>query len=261
MTRNHTLLALFGGIAAIGAAAFALPHGEPAQAKPDAPTQAPIAAASGAPVLLELFTSQGCSSCPPADKLAEKLAANPNLVVIARPVTYWDRLGWKDTLAREDNTRLQQDYARRGLAGRNGVYTPQLVIDGSYGVVGSQADAVASGVKRYGGKGGAAIRVSGTAAKGYTAQLGGIKSGGAAELVLVAVTRKVMVGIGQGENGGRKVGYTNVARAETKLADWQGGTASVTVAPAQLKVKGADRYALVLRGTGGGKVLAARWLG
>jgi hypothetical protein len=63
-----------------------------------------------------------------------------------------------------------------------------------------------------------------------------------------------------GENGGRKVRYTNVLRAETKLADWRGGTASVAIAPAQLKVKGADRYALVLRVPGGGTVLAARWL-
>ncbi len=258
MTRNLTFLAALGGIAVIGAATLTLSQGAPAEASSGA-AKTPVATASGAPVLLELFTSQGCSSCPPADKLAEKLATNPNLIVIARPVTYWDRLGWKDTLAREANTELQQDYARRGLSGRNGVYTPQLVVDGTYGVVGSQADAVAAGVTRYGGKGGAAIKVTGGAAKGYTAELGGTATG-AAELVLVAVTRKVTVGIGSGENGGRTVSYINVLRAETKLADWKGGKANVTVAPEQLKVKGADRYALVLRAPGGGKVLAARWI-
>lgn len=257
MTRNHTLLALFGGVAVLGAAALAMPQAAPAEAKPNAKT--PIAVASGEPVLLELFTSQGCSSCPPADKLAETLAADPNLVVIARPVTYWDRLGWKDTLALEDNTQLQQAYAQVGLAGRNGVYTPQLVVNGSYGVVGSQADAIAAGVKRYGGQSNAAIRVNGGGGKGYSISLAGTAKG-AAELVLIAVTRKVEVGIGQGENGGRKVSYTNVLRAESKLADWQGGKASHTITPAQLTVKGADRYALVLRGADGGKVLAARWL-
>ena len=94
--------------------------------------------ALGQPVLVELFTSQGCSSCPPADRFASTLARDSDLVVIARPVTYWDRLGWKDTLAREANTDLQRDYSRRGLAGRNGVYTPQMVVDGVLGAVGSR---------------------------------------------------------------------------------------------------------------------------
>ena len=69
------------------------------------------------PVAVELFTSQGCSSCPPADALVERLAKEPNTIILTRPVTYWDRLGWKDTLAREANTQLQQAYARRGGRG------------------------------------------------------------------------------------------------------------------------------------------------
>lgn len=76
------------------------------------------------PVAIELFTSQGCSSCPPADALVERLAKEPNTIVLTRPVTYWDRLGWKDTLAREANTELQQAYSRPdrrgGRAGRGG---------------------------------------------------------------------------------------------------------------------------------------------
>ncbi|MFM7403716.1 MAG: DUF1223 domain-containing protein [Erythrobacter sp.] len=259
MTRHFSFLAAVGGVAALGAAALALQQGTPADANPGATAKAPVVAVSASPVLLELFTSQGCSSCPPADQLAEKLATNPNLVVIARPVTYWDRLGWKDTLAREANTELQQDYARHGLAGRNGVYTPQLVVDGAYGVVGSQADAIAAGIKRYGGKGGAAIDLTGSLAKGYTATLSGSATN-SAELVLFGVTRNAEVAIGRGENTGRRVAYTNVLRAETKLADWRGGKANVSVTLSQLQVKGADRYALVLREPGGGKVLAARWI-
>ncbi|MBX9701673.1 MAG: DUF1223 domain-containing protein, partial [Acetobacteraceae bacterium] len=168
-------------------------------------------------------------------------------------------LGWKDTLARESNTALQQDYARRGLEGRNGVYTPQLVVDGTFGAVGSHADAVASGVRQYGAKSKAAIRVAQAGGGGYAVHLSGAASG-PAELVLVAVTRKVEVGIGRGENGGRKVTYTNVLRDERKLADWSGDTAKVALAADQLKVPGADRYALVLRQPNGGKVLAARWV-
>jgi hypothetical protein len=257
MTRQQTLTAALGSLAMLGAAALLWPQSVPAVsgAKPDAPT----IAASGEPVLLELFTSQGCSSCPPADRLAEKLATHPDLVVIARPVTYWDRLGWKDTLAREDNTALQQDYARRGLAGRNGVYTPQLVVDGRFGAVGSRSDDIAAGVKRYGSAGDATIRAAKRDAGGYAVSLSGTGEG-KGELMLVAVTRKVTVGIGSGENGGRKVGYTNVLRAERKIADWQGGTAQVAVRADQLKVVGADAFALVLRAPGGGEVFAARWL-
>ena len=96
----------------------------------------PPAAPAATPVAVELFTSQGCSSCPPADALLEALAKQPNIVAITRPVTYWDRLGWKDTLAREANTRLQGAYAAKGNAG-SGVYTPQAVVQGGDGAVGS----------------------------------------------------------------------------------------------------------------------------
>ena len=258
MTRTRTFVALISAVGALGGAALALPKDAETKAAPTAATPT-IPAASDKPVLIELFTSQGCSSCPPADKLAATLSRQPGLVVISRPVTYWDRLGWKDTLASESNTALQQDYARRGLAGYNGVYTPQMVVDGRFGAVGSQADKIAAGVKRFGGKSDAAIRVRKRKDSGFTAALTGVGED-PAELVLVAVTRHVDVVIGSGENGGRKVIYANVLRAERKLADIGGGTGSVAVAPDQLKVRGADRYALVLRRPGGGAVLAARWL-
>lgn len=251
MITTKTLLALLGGVDTLGAFVLAVPQG--------GATALAQASTTGEPVLLELFTSQGCSSCPPADRLAESLAQSPDLVVIARPVTYWDRLGWKDTLALEDNTRLQQAYARVGLEGRNGVYTPQLVVDGAYGTVGSRKSDIMVGIRQHGGKGGAAIRVKDLGADGFGIGLGGA-SNVPAELVLVGVTRKVEVGIRSGENGGANVTYTNVLRAERKIADWNGGKASHIVARDALNVKGADRYALVLRAPGGGKVLAARWL-
>ena len=141
MTVSRPLFAMLGLVAVLGAATLGLSQGSPA-----APvTRTPALAAKDEPVLLELFTSQGCSSCPPADALAEKLATDPSLVVIARPVTYWDRLGWKDTLAPEVNTALQQAYARRGLAGQNGVYTPQLVVDGRRDPAGAEVHALHDG--------------------------------------------------------------------------------------------------------------------
>jgi hypothetical protein len=255
MIKNRTALALLAGIAAIGAVAASVSQGAPAQAQNDASVPSP----SGEPVLIELFTSQGCSSCPPADKVAAKIAPSAGLVVISRPVTYWDRLGWKDTLAKEANTDLQQAYARRGLEGQNGVYTPQMVVNGLFGAVGSRELDVRRGVAHHSGKGSAAIRVNDLGAEGVGVGLGG-DAAKPAELVLVGVTRKVEVGIGRGENSGRSVTYTNVLRDEATIATWQGGKASHVIAPAQMKIKGADAYALVLREPGGGKVLAAQWV-
>ena len=207
------------------------------------------------PVLIELFTSQGCSSCPPADALAARLSSEPNLVVITRPVTYWDRLGWKDTLAREENTALQNAYARRGLVGRNGVYTPQIVVDGTQGTVGSNAAQVRQFIEQS-ADAPAAIAYS-PRGEGYSI---GVAGKGKAELVLLALSAHESVKIGSGENGGRRIAYTNVVRAERKLAEWQGGKLNVPLTGNRLRTPGADRYALVLREANGGRVLAARML-
>src|SRR6185436_15639063 len=87
------------------------------------------------PIVVELFTSQGCASCPPADALLGKLAKRGDVIALSLPVTYWDMLGWKDTLASEVFTKRQKAYA--AMMGHGGVYTPQVVIDGVVDVVGS----------------------------------------------------------------------------------------------------------------------------
>ena len=92
------------------------------------------------PIVVELYTSQGCSSCVPADALAGKLAQRPGLVVMTLPVTYWDMFGWKDTLASDANTRRQKAYAAALRHG--GVYTPQMIIDGAKDVAGGREDSV-----------------------------------------------------------------------------------------------------------------------
>jgi len=216
-------------------------------------------ATAGEPVLIELFTSQGCSSCPPADHLAARLAREAGLVVVSRPVTYWHRLGWKDTLALAENTRLQRAYAASGLAGRNGVYTPQAVIAGSAGLVGADEAGIRAQLAAARQRQGAALRVRRLADGGYAVGIAG-RAPQPAELVLLAVTRRAEVAIGRGENGGRAVAYANVLRAETRLGAWWGGRRAVTIAPRQLAAAGADRHALVLRVPDGGAVLAATWL-
>lgn len=207
------------------------------------------------PVVLELFTSQGCSSCPPADRLAGKLAQDPSLVVITRPVTYWDRLGWKDTLARPENTDLQRAYSRRISTGK-GVYTPQIVVNGRYGVIGSREKEIRALIARASRSSGPALAVKRGEGGGYGIGLSG-EADYPLELVLVALDASEEVAIGSGENSGRSIAYTNVVKAERRLGDWQGGTKAYRLSASQLSTAGADRYALLLRQPDGGAVLAA----
>ncbi len=104
-----------------------------------AATAAPAGAAQR-PIVVELFTSEGCSSCPPADALLAELATRPDVLALSFDVDYWDRLGWKDPFSSPQATARQQDYAR--LLGTGTVYTPQIVVDGRWEGVGSDRAAV-----------------------------------------------------------------------------------------------------------------------
>jgi len=101
--------------------------------------------AGGRPVVVELYTSQGCNTCPPADVLLGKLAQRPDVIALSLPITYWDMLGWKDTLASDGNTRRQKAYAE--AMGHGGVYTPQIIVDGVQDVVGSRAALVEAAIE------------------------------------------------------------------------------------------------------------------
>lgn len=252
-----TAIAVTG--AALASAALVVAQGKDRPGPGMSSAAAPSAAATS-PVVLELFTSQGCSSCPPADKLVRKLAAEPGIVAISRPVTYWDRLGWKDSLARPANTDLQRGYAARGLVGQSGVYTPQIVIDGRSGEVGSDEAAVRRRIAAASRTAKPRIASIHTADGGLAIDIGAQK-GGAGELVLVSLDRQADVRIGSGENGGRLITYTNVVVAERKLADWSGAAQRVAVPASALKVSGADRYAVLLRAPKAGPVLAGRIVG
>src|ERR1043165_2640885 len=92
------------------------------------------------PVVVELFTSQGCSDCPAADRIVAELARRKDVIALSLPITYWDMLGWKDTFATDANTRRQKAYAK--AMNRLGIYTPQIIVDGQLDVVGNQRSRV-----------------------------------------------------------------------------------------------------------------------
>ncbi|WP_428332001.1 DUF1223 domain-containing protein [Novosphingobium sp.] len=213
---------------------------------------------SAGPVAIELFTSQGCSSCPPADALLERLATNPNVLALTRPVTYWDNLGWKDTLAREGNTNLQRAYAARGGVGA-GVYTPQIMVQGTYGMVGSDEHAVRSYIAQARAHVGPAISVASQPDGSRTITIDG-KAGPGDRVTVVALRSSVAVHIGRGENGGNQVRYTNVVVGEHVLANWSTNHAIVAVAAHLLHEDGADRAAVLVQQGSAGPILAARML-
>jgi hypothetical protein len=184
--------------------------------------------------VVELFTSQGCSSCPPADELLAKLARDPDVIALSLPVDYWDRLGWKDTLARHAFTERQMAYA--SVRGDGQVYTPQAVINGREHAVGSErssieraAAATAAGldvplqIER--GSDGIVISVGAAAGKPHAQ----------GEVVLLPYVASREVAIGRGENARRKVTYTNVVGDIRVVAGWTGAAVRQSVPATALK--------------------------
>ncbi len=205
------------------------------------------------PVLVELFTSQGCSSCPPADEFLDRLSREPAIVAISRPVTSWDRLGWRDTLAREENTQLQYRYAARH---HEDGYTPQAVVQGRVLLIGGREGAVHRAIDEYRAAAGAPpqLRVEGQML---------ILDGAArqpVEIRLLALRDRVRVPIGRGENSGRTVDYVNVVVDEAVIGSWRGGPLRLPIPAARLHRPGADRYAVIVQEPNAGQVLTASFL-
>jgi hypothetical protein len=214
---------------------------------------APSALAAGPRAVIELFTSQGCSSCPPADRLLGQLAQDPSLIALSVPVDYWDYLGWKDTLALPVDSTRQRDYAV--ARGDREVYTPQVVINGMVHALGSNKDAIEDAiVKTRRESDPLSLPVSVKVAKGVItvgvpAATGKHASG---EVWLCPVTAKARVSIGRGENRGRTVVYHNVVRRWVKLGAWHGKAETfrvklATLPDARFSIADIDRAAVLLQ--------------
>ncbi len=175
--------------------------------------------------ILELFTSQGCSSCPPADALFETYAKRKDVIALSLPVDYWDYLGWKDTLANPKFSARQKSYAKYRGDGR--VYTPQVVVNGVAHVVGNNSKlidgAIAAGEAhlnsarvpvRLSLNGGKLVIETGPAPPGATAK--------EATVWLVMLRRKTTIKIEKGENHGKSITYHNVVREMNPIGVWSG---------------------------------------
>jgi hypothetical protein len=220
-----------------GVAATLLALAAPAFAQPAAPLQ-----------VVELFTSQGCSSCPPANAAVAQLSARPEILALSFGVTYWDQLGWKDTFAQKKFTDRQWDYAK-GLRHDN-VGTPQVVVNGRRDVVGQRVSEIEGALRS------ASLAAGGPAVTLQANRVGvaGPAPARAADVWLVRYDPDtVQVPIRRGENGGKTLPHKNVVRELTRLGDWNGGQRSYVVpaGPAGLKT------AILVQAGPGGPILAA----
>jgi hypothetical protein len=195
--------------------------------------------------VVELFTSQGCSSCPPADKLMAELAKDQSLLVLSLPVDYWDYLGWRDTLANPAFTARQRGYA--AARGDRHVYTPQAVINGQVHAVGSQRADIDQAVRETGARSHTLqVLVAVDRSDGLRVRVSAAQGLPPGVVYLLSVTRSHTVKIGRGENTGRTVTYVNVVRSLKRLGDWTGAAVTFEVPAATLPAE-ADGYVVLLQ--------------
>ena len=184
------------------------------------------------PVVVELYTSQGCSSCPPADEyFHKKLANRDDLIALSLHVDYWDYLGWKDHLASPQFSKRQRNYAR--AAGHRSVYTPQMIIGGRDHVVGNHPyevkDRIADQKKR---KSTVAVSIE-RSGKRFIINAKASSSPGPMVVHLVRYRPVEIVKIKKGENAGRSLTYANIVEEWDEVAEWDGKAPLRIKAPAR----------------------------
>jgi hypothetical protein len=210
----------------------------------------PVLAGDAAhPTVIELFQSQGCSSCPPAEANVGAVSDRADVLALSFEVDYWDRLGWKDTFSRPAWTARQYAYAH--AMSRDGVYTPQVVVNGRAEGDGLEPGALAGLMSRGDrGAGGPSLGFSGGALK-----IGpGVAPAGGADVWLARyIPHTVEVAIPRGENGGHTLPYKDVVREMVLLGKWRGEAATFPAPGGDASLA----EAAIVQGSGGGPILAA----
>lgn len=240
-------LAAFGSIGALGLAGLA-------------PSAGPVKAQSRAsgPIVLELFTSQGCSSCPPADRLLGELAMEPDVIALAYHVDYWNYIGWEDPFSSKEMSDRQRRY---GHAMRlSSIYTPQLVIDGEVDVVGSRRSRVLDELdKRRNARPGPGATVSlERNGADYNLSLSPEGEGdmAGAQLLLVGTDERHVTEVPRGENRGRTLEDFAVVRFYKPLGTWDGKAVQYRIPGSAASVP-SDRLAVLVQAKGHGRIFGA----
>lgn len=213
---------------------------------------APAQAQDDRPIVVELFTSQGCSSCPPADQLLEELATRSNVIALAMHVDYWDYLGWKDTMGRPEHTERQKAYAH--VAGSRSIYTPQMIVAGSQHIVGykpmqlanalSEAASRDPGVKLSVKRSGSRIVVQAQPEQGLPKNM---------VVQLVRYIPEYDVSIKRGENAGKVITYVNAVTDIAEIGRWN-GRQNLNL---RHQISGDQPVVVIVQERGPGRVIAA----
>jgi hypothetical protein len=198
--------------------------------------------------VVELFTSQGCSSCPPADRALETLAHQGGIVALSYHVDYWNYRGWADTLASPENTARQYAYAR--TLGRSGVYTPQAVLNGRDHLKGTDAETLDGRLEVLRAKGqGMTVPVE-ASRKGDELAIRIGAGRGKADVVIVYFRQQQTVEVLDGENTGKTIDYVNSVTDVQTVGMWDGSALDLVLPAKMIGTKGTDGFAILLQSSG-----------
>jgi len=202
--------------------------------------------------VVELYTSQGCSSCPPADAFLRKLAADPDVIALALHVDYWDYIGWSDHFAQPIFTARQKAYAH--LVGSNTIYTPQMIVGGREQVAGSDPEQVERAIRRdQRAPRGVQLQLTRQGDQVMIAAKASVGFAGPVQVALVRYHPLASVQIDYGENAGRVMDYANIVTDWDNLGQWDGTSALHLTATAA----GTDAVVVIVQAAGPGEILAA----
>jgi len=216
----------------------------------------PVAAGEQPLTVVELFTSQGCASCLPADALMGELAERDDILALSYHVDYWDYLGWRDTLAQPINTERQRAYARD--LGLQYVYTPQMVIQGAYQAIGSDRQAVLDQITRARPGNPVPVTIDRDGDGEIVISIGAASGTEDAAVWLALFDSEHVTRVGGGENRGRELRTFNAVRSFTNVGSWNGEAMSISVpAPAPATSGEGDGCVVIVQANAGGHVLGA----
>jgi hypothetical protein len=212
---------------------------------------AAAAQAQPRPAVIELFTSEGCSSCPPAEAYIGELARRSDVLALSFHVDYWDGLGWRDRFALGASVERQRAYAQ--ALGRSSVYTPEVVVDGREDYVGSDRSSISRALMET--RDGIPVGISVRDGE-VRVELSRQERGTPSDVVLVAYLRNAVAAIGRGENAGRTVQEFNIVRAVRNLGRWDGNVDSFH-APLSSLPRDATDVAILVQPLGQAQIIGA----